>query len=206
RYFNEQPVTSNEIMFNIFIKREIKRHFDKYPFNIDDSEELSNKMVVSTALDSNLILEDIKKEIRRVGKEVYKLNTSIEDNKNTPDMKWISMDIIKIVDGLEGAIENLDESLQDVSGNNGFLDRWKEGILIISERARELLQKMGIKEIKSVGSLFNPEMHRAVDKEYKKDFPENIILKEEVKGYILNGKVLRYSDVVVNQRSLVVDQ
>jgi len=72
-----------------------------------------------------------------------------------------------------------------------------EGIKIILNQFREILEKEGIREIKATGKKFDYRFHHAVSVE-KSEKEEGIIIEEIKKGYMLNGKVLRPSYVIVS--------
>jgi len=58
-----------------------------------------------------------------------------------------------------------------------------------------VLEQKGLKEIKSVGERFNPIYHEAL--EIIKGEEDDKIAEEIIKGYELNGKVIRPAKVKV---------
>lgn len=109
--------------------------------------------------------------------------------------KYASENIIKemlpIVDNFERAIESANES----SDFNSFLD----GIRLILNQMINLLGKEGVQQIKAVGEVFNPNIHEAVLHIASDEYPENIIVQELQKGYILNDRVIRPAMVAVSK-------
>ena len=82
--------------------------------------------------------------------------------------------------------------------NANDIDIIKEGMLLINNKFKNILSQKGLEEIKSIGETFNTDQHEAVanvpaESEELKDK----IIDEAQKGYLLNGKVLRYAKVVV---------
>jgi len=51
--------------------------------------------------------------------------------------------------------------------------------------------------IAAVGTPFNPEFHEAMLREESVEFPENTVLREMQKGYMIGSRLLRPALVVV---------
>jgi molecular chaperone GrpE len=97
---------------------------------------------------------------------------------------------LPLIDSMERAEKSFSES-EDKS--------LKEGFDLIMRQMREALSKNGVKEIKSVGEQFDPELHNAVMHIDDEAFGTNEIVEEFQKGYILEEKVVRHSmDKVAN--------
>lgn len=60
-----------------------------------------------------------------------------------------------------------------------------------------ILKQMGMESIKAVGETVNPELHEVVGKDISKEVLSGVIVKEVQKGYLLSGKLLRPSKVIV---------
>ena len=61
----------------------------------------------------------------------------------------------------------------------------------------EILEKIGVEEIESVGKEFDPNIHNAVMHVEDEEAGSNIIVEEFMKGYKFKDKVIRYSMVKV---------
>ena len=72
---------------------------------------------------------------------------------------------------------------------------------MIFNRMREVLKKQGVKPIKAKGEEFNPHLHEAMGMIDSQKYPDNLIVEEMRRGYILNDKVLRPAVVKVNKRT-----
>ena len=60
-----------------------------------------------------------------------------------------------------------------------------------------ILQKFGLVTVDTVGKNFDPNFHEAVSQRIVAEKVEGEILEEYQKGYLLNGRLLRASKVVV---------
>ena len=76
-------------------------------------------------------------------------------------------------------------------------DAYKKGIELIVTQFKDVLDKLGVTEISSVGETFDPEMHNAVMHVDDDEKGENEIVEEFQKGFKLGDRVLRFSMVKV---------
>ena len=102
-------------------------------------------------------------------------------------------ELLPILDDFELAIGSAKKS-KNFSG-------FAEGVKMIFNQMRDLLKKQGLKPIKTKGEEFDPHLHEAVGTADSKKYPDNLIIEEMRRGYILNDKVLRPAVVKVNKRS-----
>ena len=101
-------------------------------------------------------------------------------------------EILPVIDDFERALKHLETS--------GNYEGIKEGIDLIYVKLSDFLKHNGVKEIDSLNSDFNVDLHDAtanipVDEEDKKGKIVEVILK----GYYLKDKVLRHSKVVIGE-------
>lgn len=101
-------------------------------------------------------------------------------------------DLIPVIDDFERAIAN-NEKIDDLASV-------KEGFQLIFNKFKTTLEAKGLKEMKSVGEVFDSEVHEAIANipaPKKKD--KGKVIEAVEKGYYLNEKVIRYAKVVVGQ-------
>ena len=77
------------------------------------------------------------------------------------------------------------------------LRQWHAGQRLLAERVQAILQNAGVRAIEAVGRPFDPAQHRAVSVTERRDVAPNTIVGEELKGYTLEGRILRYAEVIV---------
>ncbi len=74
----------------------------------------------------------------------------------------------------------------------------QEGIKLIYNKFKAILRQKGIEEIDTQGKEFDTDFHEAITHIPASDEKQKGKVVEEVqKGYLLNGKVIRYAKVVV---------
>jgi molecular chaperone GrpE len=75
-----------------------------------------------------------------------------------------------------------------------------EGLEGILKNIDSLLTSEGVREIETVGTPFDPNVHDAIAYSARDDVADNTVTNEIRKGYILNGKVLRPSLVEISKK------
>jgi len=99
------------------------------------------------------------------------------------------------------ALDNLHralESAEHIPGEKSdAFQLFYEGIALVSEQINEILNKMGIKPISTVGEDFDPHFHEAVATDDSGEYPPNTICDEILRGYIAGDRVIRHSMVKV---------
>ena len=99
------------------------------------------------------------------------------------------------------ALDNLHRALDSVEHLPGeksdAFQQFYEGIALVSEQINDILSKMGIKPIPTLGEDFDPHFHEAVATDDSGEYPQNTITGEILRGYIAGERVIRHSMVKV---------
>jgi molecular chaperone GrpE len=103
------------------------------------------------------------------------------------------MEIIPIINNLKKALTFIPDDLKETA--------WAKGFCHIAKQFEDILKKLDIEEIKTVGEQFNPEFHEAVASEEKPDLDDQTIITELTPGYKMNDKVITPAKVTVNVRN-----
>jgi len=75
-----------------------------------------------------------------------------------------------------------------------------EGLEGIMKNIDSLIASEGVREIETVGTPFDPNIHDAIAYSARDDVVDNTVTSEIRKGYMLNGKVLRPSLVEISKK------
>lgn len=102
-------------------------------------------------------------------------------------------------DACADTIVNVLPVLDNLERATAFSDAEKvaEGLSMILKSFEDILTKMNVKEIESLGKTFDPNLHHAVMHIEDGKFGENEIVEVLQKGYLLGDKVIRYAMVKV---------
>lgn len=98
---------------------------------------------------------------------------------------------LPVIDNLERAL-NAGKTVEEDVENTVL-----QGVEMVYRQALEVLDKQGVSEIEALGKTFDPNLHNAVLHVDDDQYGEQEIIEVLEKGYIRDGKVLRYSIVRV---------
>lgn len=167
---------------------------------VDENENMEDKCDKSDEIaDLSQKLEQKEKELeenielaQRIKAEFdnYKRRVSREKEQLYTDMAGdIISKFIPIIDNIERAVSAASD------GNDS--QKVLEGIEMILNQFMDVMNKEGVEEIPALNQQFDPNLHNAVMHVEDEGYEANTIVEVFQKGYMLNGKVLRYSMVKV---------
>jgi molecular chaperone GrpE len=96
------------------------------------------------------------------------------------------LNLLPIMDDLERAFASAPAELAKSS--------WTEGMRLIYNKLKAILEAQGLAEIKAEGEVFDPHLHEAV---MSREGEEGMVIEEIEKGYELKGRMIRPSKVTV---------
>ena len=94
-------------------------------------------------------------------------------------------------------LDNFNLALKNTGTGDGGCKNFVQGVELIYAQLSGLLEDNGIKEIETDGKEFDPYLHEALMK-VDSEFPENTVVEEIQKGYLLNDKVIRHAKVKIS--------
>ena len=130
--------------------------------------------------------ENYKKMVARE-REMYEMCATEELTKS----------LLPIIDNLEIAIASANQNEDRAS--------FVEGIELIYKDLMSILGEEGLKSIKAVGEKFDPYKHEVIMTIVDDGLPEDTILEELEKGYMLGSKLIRTAKVKVSKIKSQVD-
>jgi len=139
---------------------------------------------------------DSKEEINKLNDKYLRLYSEFDnyrkrvEKEKTDLIRYASSNII--IDVLP-ILDDLNRSLST---------DYDEGIELIYNKFLNILNNKGIEKIKSLNESFNTDFHEAVNNKIVFDSElDGKIIEEVEEGYTLNGKVIRYSKVIVGKKN-----
>ncbi len=101
-------------------------------------------------------------------------------------------ELIPVIDNLERAIDHAGKSEEA----KGIV----EGIQITLNEFLKVLERSGVERIDAMGKKFDPNFHEALFQEDREDMEPDMVTSVILKGYTLNGRLLRPSRVSVSKK------
>ena len=103
------------------------------------------------------------------------------------------MKLLPVIDTIERAVANVPEELQD--------NAWAMGVAGLNKQLDKQLKEIGLEKINAKpGTLFNPELHQAIQFDESAEGDKEVIAEELRAGYTLDGVVIRDAMVKVTRQ------
>lgn len=96
----------------------------------------------------------------------------------------------------EGSLKQARELLRERQAD---LASWQEGIGFVQQRLLTLLADAGVEPMVALDRPFDPHRQVAVGRVSDPGKPENWVVEEQLRGYMMGDRVLRFAEVVVNK-------
>jgi molecular chaperone GrpE len=119
---------------------------------------------------------------RRHNEEIAQLRTRIKAT--------VVEDLLPVIDNFERALKHVPE---DLAGND-----YVKGVQGVVKQFEKTLADMGVEKIRTVGELFDPNVHEAVSME-DGEGDQEIVCEELQSGYKINNDVIRHAMVKVKR-------
>ena len=170
----------------------------------DTSLEINQEEETKSTEQLKKQLEEAKQEISQEHDQLLRLSAEFENYKKRVSRQMedfrkyanetLLKDLLSVVDNLERAIntsgEKSDEPVQSCV---------IEGVEMTLNEILKLLSKYHVTSIDALGKPFDPIFHEAVMQETSEEQPENTVINEFQKGYLIHDRLLRPSMVVVSK-------
>lgn len=135
--------------------------------------------------------EEIEDKYKRIFAEFdnFKKRTEKDSIKTYENAK------INILIGLLPILDSFEQAKNNESKDNEY----KSGIELIFKQFTDFLNSLGVKEIETENSKFDPELHEAINIVEDSGLESGMIVETFRKGYKLGTQVLRHSMVIVQK-------
>ena len=99
-------------------------------------------------------------------------------------VQFAAMDLVKEI---LPVVDDFDRALQVETVD----PKYAQGVKLIHQRLQEILKRMGLEAMDTIGRQFDPNRHQAGDRVPTESAEDQTILGEFQKGYLFKGKMLR---------------
>lgn len=101
--------------------------------------------------------------------------------------------LLPVIDNIERAISCAPDDLKD--------NTWVQGVMGLTKNLEKSLSGLGIKKIEAKpGTVFNPELHNAIQFDESAEGDNEVIAEELQAGYLLNNLPIRHAMVKVTKK------
>ena len=103
-----------------------------------------------------------------------------------------------LVKELLGVVDNLERAIESSNGSNKE-GQLSEGLNLTLKELLKIFKEFHACPIEALGKPFDPCYHQAMMQQETTDQPENVVLNELQKGYMIHDRLLRPAMVVVSK-------
>jgi len=186
----------------IKINTEIEENSTEKTISREIDSDKDNKKTGDPLKEMEARLESLEKE----GKESYdrflRVSAEFENYKKRAARemndfrKFANESFIK---AMLPVVDNLDRAIESSSNDDHAQNSVLEGVNMTLKEILKVFEQFNVKPFESLGKAFDPALHQAVMQEETNDHPENTVLNELQKGYMMHDRLLRPAMVVVSK-------
>jgi len=203
----EVPISNQENDGNVSdsVPLEVSSKEEQNPSDKNETKEISEIAGEETEskkpLDNEARLEQLEKEHETLKSQYMRIAADFDNfrkrqSRDQDDLKLQLMcttlsEILPVVDNFERARQQINPEGEEAQGlHRNYQNLYKQLV--------DVLKKLGVAPMRVVGQSFDPSLHEALMREQSETMKEDMILEELVRGYHLNGRVLRHAQVKVS--------
>ncbi|MBW1840250.1 MAG: nucleotide exchange factor GrpE [Deltaproteobacteria bacterium] len=174
---------------------------DVHPEN--DSEKNGGEESTDPLREMELRLESLEQEAKENHDRFLRVSAEFENYKKRAaremnDFRKFAND--NIVRAMLPVVDNLDRAIESSGDDQQTVSSVVEGVNMTLKEILKVFEQFGIKPFESLGEPFDPGFHQAVMQEETEDHPDNTVIKELQKGYMMHDRLLRPAMVVVSKK------
>lgn len=141
-------------------------------------------------------LDELTQDLQRTRADFENYRKRVDTEKTAARETGQVSAIIKLlptIDNIERAIGHTPEELKE--------NAWVQGVAKLITTLEKSLKSLNVERIEAKeGTVFNPELHEAVQMDEDAEGDKEIVAEELQAGYILNGSPIRHAMVKVTRQ------
>lgn len=162
----------------------------------ENENNLEEQETMEKVENKNDNVENLKNELDETTDRYKRLMAEFDNYKKRSAKERETLYNSLIADIVTSMLPTLD-NLEKAANAKTEDESYKQGVEMVLKQFVDTLANLGVQEIETVGTTFNPEYHEAVSSIQDKNLGEKEIKEEFRKGYKIGEKVIRHSMVVV---------
>lgn len=145
--------------------------------------------------------EELEREVAQLSQQLLRLRADFENYRRRSREQMEDLVLAaneKLLQDLLPVLDNFERALETKNVCASEQDPFYQGMAMVQQGLLHTLSSFGLEPIIAVGMPFDPTFHDAISMEGEGG--EDLVVLHQVQtGYILNGKVLRHTKVLVGQ-------
>ncbi len=186
----------------IKINTEIEENSTEKKISKEIDSDKDNKKTGDPLKEMEARLESLEKEAKESYDRFLRVSAEFENYKKRAaremnDFRKFANE--SFVKAMLPIVDNLDRAIESSSNDDHAQNSVVEGVNMTLKEILKVFEQFNVKPFESLGKAFDPALHQAVMQEETVDHPENTILNELQKGYMMHDRLLRPAMVVVSK-------
>jgi molecular chaperone GrpE len=175
---------------------------DSIDLQKNDSEKEDANEVIDSVKEREKKIDALEREAKESYDRFLRVSAEFENYKKRAGREMedfrkyaneaLLKEFLPIVDNLELAVHSANN---DNHVNNSII----KGVDLTLKEILKIFERFNVKSIDSLQKSFDPVYHQAVLQEETEEHPDNVVIKELQKGYMIHDRLLRPAMVVVSK-------
>jgi molecular chaperone GrpE len=171
-------------------------------FGINTDENLSGTTHLNEPLGEESELEKVKAELEEAKDKFLRKVAEFDNFRRRSAKERLELTQTagrEVITGMLDVLDDCDRAQKQLE-TTGNIDQIKEGVMLVFNKLRNVLQAKGLKAMETIGKDFDADLHEAIT-----EIPaptrelKGKVVDEVMRGYYLNDKIIRHAKVVVGK-------
>jgi len=168
----------------------------------NNSDKKDKEKVADPLKEMEARVESLEQEAKEAHDRFLRVSAEFENYKKRAaremdDFRKFSNE--SFVKAMLPVVDNLDRAIESSSNDEHANTSVVEGVNMTLNEILKVFEQFGVRPFESMGKTFDPGFHQAVMQEENEDHPDNTVLNELQKGYLIHDRLLRPAMVVVSK-------
>jgi len=169
----------------------------------NDSNKKDKEKVVDPLKEMEARLESLEQEAKENHDRFLRVSAEFENYKKRAaremgDFRKFANE--SFVKAMLPVVDNLDRAIESSSNDKNTNTSVVEGVNMTLREILKVFEQFSVIPFESLGKTFDPGFHQAVMQEENEEYPDNTVLNELQKGYLIHDRLLRPAMVVVSKK------
>jgi molecular chaperone GrpE len=169
---------------------------------INSDENMSGTSYLNDEIVEESVIEKLNEELQAQKDKYLRLVAEFDNFKkrNAKErLELIQTAGKDVITSLLDVLDDCDRAEKQLQ-NSADITQVKEGVQLVFNKLRSVLQSRGLKQMESINTDFDVEKHEAITEiPAPSEKLRGKVLDEVQKGYYLNDKIIRFAKVVVGK-------
>jgi molecular chaperone GrpE len=170
--------------------------------DINTDESISGTSHLNEPVASESEIEKLQSEVQELKDKYLRQAAEFENFKKRTARERVEMIQTagkEVIASLLEVLDDADRAEKQLQTSND-VNAIKEGIQLVFNKLRTIMQSKGVKPMQTIGTEFNPDQHEAITEiPAPTEEMKGKVIDEVQKGYLMNDKIIRFAKVVVGK-------